>query len=373
MPEDLVERLKHIEFNKTDYKVLGKLVDKAIEKGADVREEQSRLKDITMNAYEILARSDFIHRISQSDLDTEMRNRCTIGIDGSFQLTGGIAGLWFGPVACVRVFLREGMKSITNFDPEKDLDAEGDIIIIDERKCQSVYNEIEHRMLEFETKAIMMTVGNKDAILMIDGPVVDPPNYKEPSYVKYRCDSIKNCLANDILVIGCVKRIRDNFLKKYAEANIANNDAERNVINKFPTDLHLMSYVFTYMRMQLGVDDVLFTKPIETSESTPFYKAYKDEGVRIFSFFIQKDLKSLILRLDIPSISNESQVDIGAREIAKLTAMWIYPEQGTPLPVYLAHEKCEVRKGCADVLYEEILTRMRATDPFNQIASLNLR
>jgi hypothetical protein len=305
-----------------------------------------------------------------------MKTKCTIAIDGSYQLTGGIAGLWFGPVAVVRIFLRKGIESIKTFDVEKDLDAEGDIFIIDERKLPlhtSVYSEIERRMLEFETKAIMITARNKNSILMIDGPIVDPPMYKEPNYVRYRCDAIKNCLANDIVMIGCVKRIRDNFLKKYIEDNIAETEIQKDQIREFPTDLHLMSYIFTYMRMQLGMDGVLFTKPIEIiSEYTP-HKAYKDQGVRIFSFFVQKDLKSLILRLDVPSVSNERRIDIGERELAKLFAVWAYPEIGTPLPVYLAHSKCEVRKGCAEVLYEEILTRTRATDLFNQIASFNLR
>jgi hypothetical protein len=373
MSEDLVERLKYVEFNKTDYKVLRKLVDKAIERGDEVQKQQNRFRDKTKQAYDILSQAGFICRLGKTDLDTQMKTRCTIAIDGSYQLTGGTAGLWFGPITCVRIFLREGVKSIEKFDAEKDLDTEGDIIIIDERKCQSVYSEIERRMLEFETKAIMLTSGNAGSILMIDGSIVDPPEYKEPSYVKYRCDAIKNCLANDMVVVGCVKRIRDNFLKRRIEDNIAKTEVEKNVIQEFPTDLHLMSYIFTYMRVQLGIDDVLFTKPIETSEDTPVYRAYKAEAVRIFSFFIQKDLKSLILRLDVPCVSNEGQVNINEIEIAKLVALWTYPELGTPLPLYLAHEKCKVRKGCADVLYDEILARMRATDPFNQIASFNLR
>lgn len=373
MVEDLVERLKYVEFNKTDYRVLKKLIDRAIEKGTFAQKQQIKLKDKTKAVYEVLNRNNFIQQINLSELDTKMKNRCTIGVDGSFQLTGGTAGLWFCPVTCVRVILRNGIRSVVSFDPENDLDAEGEIIIIDERKCQNIHSEAELRMLEFETKAIMLTSKNENSVLMIDGPVVDPPNYKETSYVRYRCDAIRNCLTSNILLIGCVKRIRDNFLKKHIEKNFVSSDAERSAIQEFPTDLHLLSYVFTYMRIQLGIYDVLFTRPIETSESTPTYKAYKDEGVRIFSLFIQKDIKSLILRLDIPSISTEDRVHIGEREIAKLVALWTYPEQGTPLPVFLAHEKCEVRKGCADVLYEEILTRMRATDPFTQIASSNLR
>jgi hypothetical protein len=373
MQEDLVERLKYVEFNKTDYKVLRKLIDKAIEKGGEVQQQQSRFRDKTKQVYDILSQAGFICRLSQTDLDTRMKTKCTIAIDGSYQLTGGTAGLWFGLLACVRILLRKGVESIKMFDAEKDLDAEGDIVIIDERSCQSVYSEIERRMLEFETKAIMLTAGDKDSILMIDGPIVDPPWYKEPSYVKFRCDAIKNCLNNGTVIIGCVKRIRDNFLKKHIEDSIAKTGVEKSVIREFPTDLHLMSYIFTYMRVQLGIDDVLFTKPIETSEGTPLYKAYKDEGVRIFSFFIQKDLRSLIMRLDVPCISDEGQVNIGETELTRLVAMWTYPELGTPLPVYLAHEKCELRKGCAEVLYNEILTRIRTTDQFNQIASFNLR
>lgn len=374
--QSLEERLKYAQFNQTDYKVLGKLVQRAIDRGKIIQDEQKMLGGITKRAYEIMDRGGLVKTLPQSQIDLgEFKTRCTIGVDGSFSPAGGTAGMWYAPITVVRVILRNGVDSLDTFNVDSDLEAEGDITLIDESHAENVNGEIIRRMMEFETKAIMLTASrNKGSVLMMDGPVVDPPTFGGKEYVKYRCDALKNCIVNDVLVIGCVKRIKDNFTKEYVKENFARTSDEGDVFHKFPTDMHLMSYVFTYMRTYRGVSDVIYTRPIETSDrGGPVYKKYKEQGLRLASMFVQKDLKSSILRLDIPLVSEETELRVDGEPLVRLVAGWTYPELGTPLPVYLAHEKCEVRKGCADVLYEEILTRMRTTDPFNQIASMNLR
>lgn len=382
LSESLEERLKYAQFNQTDYQVLGKLVQRAIDRGVDIQNEQKILGGITKRAYEILSRGSFLKTFPQAKVDLgEFRSRCTIGVDGSFYPAGGTAGLWYAPISAVRVMLRKGIDSLDSFNIDSDLEAFGDIILIDEAKLQkehyteNVNGEIIKRMMELETKAIMLTATrNKGSILMMDGPVVDPPTFSGKDYLKYRCDAFKNCIANDVLAIGCVKRIKDNFTKGYVKENFVKTPDETAVFEKFPTDMHLMAYVFTYMRTQLGITDVIYTNPIETSDrGGQVYKKYKEQGLRLACMFIQKDLRSSILRLDIPLVSEETELTVDAEPLVRLVAGWTYPDLGTPMPVYLAHEKCQIRQGCADVLYDEILTRMRTTDPFNQIASMNLR
>jgi len=374
--ESLEERLKYAQFNQTEYKVLVKLVERAMDRGKGIQEEQKVLGGMTKRAYEILNRGKFIQTLPQSKINLgEFKDRCTIGVDGSFCPAGGTAGLWYAPITAVRVILRRGVDSLKTFDADSDLEAEGDIVLVDERHAENVNGEIIRRMMELETMAIMLTASrNKGSVLMIDGPVVDPPTFGGKDYVKYRCDAFKNCIANDVLAIGCVKRIKDNFTNEYVEKNFKRTSDEASIFQKFPTDMHLMSYVFTYMRTNSGITDVIYTQPIETSDlGGAEYKRYKGEGLRLACMFVQKDLRSSILRLDIPLVSGQTELKVDAEDFVRLVAGWTYPELGTPLPVYLAHEKCEVRKGCADVLYEEILTRMRTTDPFNQIASMSLR
>jgi hypothetical protein len=373
----LDERLKYIQFNQTDYKVLGKLVQRAIDRGKTIQDEQRMLGGITKRTYQIMERSGFIKTLPHSEIRLgEFEKRCTIGVDGSFWPAGGTAGIWYAPISAVRVILRNGIDSLATFNADTDLEAEGEITLVDERHAENVNGEVIRRMMELETKAIMLTASrNKGSVLMMDGPVVDPPTFSGKDYVKYRCDAFRNCIANNVLAIGCVKHIKDNFTKEYVKGKFARTSDEQALFDRFPTDMHLTSYVFTYMRTSLGTTDAIYTQPIETSDQGgPLYKKYKDEGVRVACIFVQRDIRSSILRLDIPFVSPEqANFTVHAEPYVRLVAAWTYPDLGTPLPVYLAHDKCQVRKGCADVLYEEILTRMRTTDPFNQIASMNLR
>jgi len=374
--EGLEERLKYAQFNQTDYQVLGKLVQRAIDRGVDIQNEQKKLGGLTKRAYDVLDKGSFLKTFPQAKVDLgEFRSKCTIGVDGSFCPAGGTAGLWYAPISAVRVILRNGINSLDTFNVDTDLEAFGDITLVDERNAEDVNGEIIRRMMELETKAIMLTATrNKGSILMMDGPVVDPPTFSGKDYLKYRCDAFKNCVANDVLAVGCVKRIKDNFTKGYVKENFVKTQDETDVFKEFPTDMHLLAYVFTYMRTQLGITEVIYTNPIETSDrGGQLYKEYRKQGLRLACMFIQKDLKSSILRLDIPLVTEETTLTVDAERLVRLVAGWTYPDLGTPTPVYLAHEKCQIRQGCADVLYEEILTRMRTTDPFNQIASMNLR
>ena len=85
---------------------------------------------------------------------------------------------------------------------------------------------------------------------------------------------------------------------------------------------------------------------------------------------------SPVLRLDIPLLNppeDNSKTDETVLQAVKATNIWTYPGQDYPLPVILAHEKCNIREGCAQVLYEEIITKSRTVDPYNQLILTQLR
>ena len=72
-------------------------------------------------------------------------------------------------------------------------------------------------------------------------------------------------------------------------------------------------------------------------------------------------MTSPVLRLDIPlldPLENNSKADEIVLQAVKATDTWTYPGQEYPLPIILAHEKCNIREGCAQVLYEEIITNL---------------
>jgi hypothetical protein len=105
------------------------------------------------------------------------------------------------------------------------------------------------------------------------------------------------------------------------------------------------------------------------------YKSYRKNGVYVGCLFFQKSVSSQVLRLDIPFLK---QLDPRSAEkmilhVIKAVSEWTLPGQDYPVPIFLAHEKCNIREGCAEVLYDEIITRSTATDPENQTVMTLLR
>jgi hypothetical protein len=81
--------------------------------------------------------------------------------------------------------------------------------------------------------------------------------------------------------------------------------------------------------------------------------------------------------LDIPLLnspnSNPEKTNEIVLQVIKAVDSWTYPGQDYPLPIILAHDKCNIRKGCAEILYEEIITRSRSADPITQLILTQLR
>jgi hypothetical protein len=127
---------------------------------------------------------------TKADIDPglDFSNHCSIGIDGSFFAIGGVGGKWYAPYAIVRILFDKGIKN----DPEIDVYASGIEEII-EQEYFSIEGEAGRRMLIGETKALDdWGDKNKESLIFIDGPVVDPPSYNNVSYIEYRCKRSKN-------------------------------------------------------------------------------------------------------------------------------------------------------------------------------------
>lgn len=373
MPFDPYEILKKYEWNKTEPEVLRGLVEKAIKKGENIRQNLKKFRGLTSDVYKILEREKYISEIKVTEKDHEdFKNIFAIGIDGSFYSVGGVGGIWQAPISAARIIFENGIKSIPKVDVEAGIEE------IDERKDPNVDFAASLRMLTLETKALKQCAAkvdpNKKSVIFIDGPIVDPPNYKIKNYVERRCEAIKDLLEKDALIVGCVKRfIRSNILIKYISEKLAKDQNEKGRVNQFTSDMHLISHVFTkiFLSNETGV---LFTLPIDINDENKVYKAYSDEGVKVFSTFMQKNISSYPFRLDIPfKIESSKNVNTIIEEIVKITAIWTLPGQEMPLPVQLAHSKCSIRKGCAQVLYDEIMTRSTSSDVFENIIRARLK
>ena len=364
--EELKEFLKRIEFNKTEPEVLIKLIESAQVKGERAQRELKNLRSLTEKIVDTLQDKGFFfvnNKINENEVE-----KCAVGIDGSFQIVGGIGGKWYLFLSVTRILFKNSFES----EPEVEV-FWADIDEIDEQDYPNIGSVAEERMLTAESKAILNwgSKGIKSAVF-IDGPIVDPPfpirNNEE--YVNYRCEAFRVCLKNSIL-IGCVKRIRDKFFINYIADKFNIKEVEH-----FPSDQHLMLLLFTKLRQNISSGS-LYTKWVDLSEvDAHLYKKYKENGVYVVSFFYERDVKSKILRIDVPfTIPPSENVDLVNSTISKVVNIldyWTYPGQD-PLPVLLAHEKCNIRRGAAEILYEEILTKSRSLDFFDQLVASRMR
>jgi len=375
VPRSLDEIYKHYEFNKTEPETLSGLIESVIRKSDDIKKNFDRFRELTETVNKILAREDFIQSAILSSNNDFYKNIYCLGIDGSFQCVGGLGGIWYVPISCSRVFFEKGLYS------KPRVDVAADIHEVNEIENPNIEKEASFLMLVGETKALnevssKVSFPNK-SIIFIDGPIVDPPwfsrdgIYKE--YIKDRCDILKRCLQKNVLIIGCVKRIMGRYLINHIREHFTVNNDEKERVQQFISDAQLISYLFT----KISIDSptkTLFTNPIDVSHTDETHEAYLKEGLKIYTTFMQKDFSSKPIRLDLSLIcDDEENVFENTFKAVKISALWTFPGHNVPLPVMLAHYKCHIRRGCAEVLYDEMITRTKSSNLFDNIVNEKMR
>lgn len=366
--EELKELKKRIEFNLTEPETLVKLVEESQRKGEKVQKENKRLRELSQKIAGQFKEKEIIFREDKLPGNYEPLKICSVGIDGSFVVVGGVGGKWYAPFSIARILFEKGIES----QPIVDIYSAG-IEEIDEQKTPSVSSEAALRMMVGESKAIdNWGSKNIESLVFIDGPIVDPPSPQSKGYVEDRCKGLKKCLEKS-LIIACVKRSRDSFFKEYFKEELG---IENGWLKDFPSDQHLFAYLFTNYRFNNNYNKALFTRPLDISNHN-LYDKYRENGVYVITLFFQKDIGSKILRLDVPFLQPINDLKDGLEntiyKAVKAVNEWQYPDQYIPLPVQLAHEKCMIREGAAEVLYEEVLTKSRSADTIDQITMIQLR
>jgi len=369
--EDIYERLKKYEFNKTEPETLRELVKSALKKGNVVRNRMRKFKKLVENVRAVFEREELIRAIKvSSDEVSRYCDAYTVGVDGSFQCVGGVGGIWYVPISCSTIIFEKGLSC----QPIALIAAQ--IEEINENEHPNVQREASLRMLQVETKAINECVSkmdkNRKNIIFIDGPIVDPPYYSEEKYVQYRCDIISRCIQKNVSLIGCVKKAYGKPFINYVTRNVLKDETERERVKQFISDVHLINYIFTRLYLD-KTEGILTTAFVEISNEDKVHQSYLKNGIRVFSVFMQKDLLSNPIRLDIPlKTDSKNIVETIVEEAINAVYAWSYPGHNIPLPVVLAHNKCTIRRGCAEVLYEEIITRSVGSDPFDNMIKTKL-
>ena len=371
----LEEIYKRYEFNRTEPETLAGLIESVLKKSDEIKNNFELYRELTETMHGVLTRENILKKLELSPNDESYKEICSLGIDGSFQCVGGLGGIWYVPISCSRVLFEDGLGS------HPKIDVAADIHDINEIEFPNVEKEASFRMLVGETKAAneWLSKGSlsEENVIFIDGPVVDPPWYSsEKRYVEYikdRCEVIKRCVENNVLLLGCVKRVMGRYLIKHIRDSLAKDDYEKERVKRFISDAHLVSYVFT----KLSIDSptsVFYTSPINVSHTDENHEAYLKEGVEVYTVFMQRDFSCRPIRLDIPVLpDNTADIAEKAIKTVKLSALWTYPGHDMPLPVVIAHYKCNIRRGCAEVLYDEMITRTTSPKMFDNIVRIKMR
>ncbi|MEM5855334.1 MAG: DNA double-strand break repair nuclease NurA [Candidatus Aenigmatarchaeota archaeon] len=368
--KELKEAIKRAEFNLTEPEVLVRLINSAKREGEKIQKEFKRMNSLVGKLNEEISKKMQFF-FTEPEIESE-EIRLALGVDGSNQIIRGIGSKWYVFLSVAGVIFVSGRDS----PPKVDI-FWADIEEFDESKNPFIKRSAEIKMLSIESKAILeYGTKNSNSVIFIDGPIVDPPFKYEnhDAYVEFRCNAIKKCIESNSILIGCVKRVRDKFFINYL---LQNNIKD---VREFPTDQHLMLMLFTRFRSQEKVLGPLYTKWIDVTnlckEYTLPYDDYEKNGIFVISFFYERDIKSKILRIDVPlnfsPLENPVKVENIVSKVVKTLNYWTYPSQD-PLPVLLAHEKCNIRKGAAEVLYEEIITRSMSLEPSDQIIAAKMR
>ena len=362
--QEILEEKKRIEFNMTEGEILTKLIHDAHNLSDETKQLFETLDNAIGTILGMLSQKfgKFVIESKDSNLDSLQ----AIGVDGSFQVIGGMGGIWYVPLSSVRIIFKGGVEGSVE---SKYFATVRQIKAIDESQAKK-YSSYLMLLLESDEIERIANENFSNFYVFLDGPIIDPPFIEDNPYVlpnKYtqkRINAILGTLKNENRILGCVKRIRDRRLIEYLSSQFSKTSSKiDNLLNNFQNDLYLIATMFKHYRFSpnSGYTGPLSTILIPLRPSNEMENKYVKQGINIYYFFYQRDGRSPILRVEI---ATEGEIDNKEfKELLKALNYWILPGHGLPVPALLAHEKCTIREGCAQVLYEEIITEESTTSP----------
>jgi hypothetical protein len=254
----------------------------------------------------------------------------------------------------------------------------------EQANAENAYYELKMEMFKLEvkmmeecmSKIMEMYEDDREKIVFMDGPLVDPPTFPrrdqklresyENEYVKRRAETILDGIKNNILTLGIVKKIEGNSLV----SNLCSVDgAEHDVLQKLndytlATLIFKSQYISSFLRGLAKSEDeevILATKPYELPYNTD-YSVYKKYGLYIYSFYILprlKDPRKRVLRVEIPfdHEPSDAELETCAWKSAKYIAAAALPGHSVPTPVILAHKACTIPRSAARKVVKEATSR----------------
>lgn len=365
----LKKKLNKLEFDKTKSELLIAFIDKSGEAGIELKMHLNEVMKCSFDIRNDIKDQFKLYEIN-NDYNLHLKSMEVVAIDGSSNIGGQLSGKFVCLYSVARIHLI--IDDLNNIIPSEYY--WGDLEIIDSLDDIKIKQELETRMLQRETEAyedsidLFNPISDKPKIIFVDGPIIDPPTYKDIKYIKFRCTAIKKVINKNIFLMGCVKRIYGNKFCNYVKELITDVDLQ-NKISLYLNDNFLISSIFADYRKQRKYHGSLITNFYESKYiSDETGGKYLTNGIRIKSLFFQYSTKHKLIRIDIPFLKDfDGNLSEIYELIKKNLVEWSYPGIDVPYPVYLAHEFSKVRNGCAQKIYDDIISRNLSNKPIGQL------
>jgi len=367
--EELKRLIRRIEFDKTDYELLCDLIERAEELGTVERKRLERLSKTSSKLSDIFLNKRLILPLNIDPGDIKEAASCSAwGVDGSCQVLKGFGDSWFVFLSAARVHMCQGLYGDVIIRVGGEIKR---IEVPEDREAGRIATEL---MMHMEVKQIQNVAreatqyASGKAHLVIDGPIIDPPWLADEDYVAKRVKAIEKCLAGGITVVGFVKRPYGHaFLSQLRESEEL-KDGLGELIKSYRSDVSLLAPLM-YAAMKKTKSELIITIPLEMPASVgtfiPAHETYEKHGLKVYYCYYKFGLRRNVYRLEIAEaetrrISDESELIEIFRNTAITMAGLTPPGIEYPLPVLLAHDKCNIRRGAAETLYYDIIARALA-------------
>lgn len=379
--EELLRReLNRLDFNKLEPEALTEFVSLSTEESKKMKQTASKYRESAKIALELLKSKNLIHKLDLQNEDLEKSaNTFTDAVDGSMQKYPKPDGGWLYFYSVARIRYPQGY----NFNVDvKITPTIKTINIIDQKGAGA---EAEEFMMNMETEALKFAVQSRkkenSGIMFLDGPIIDPPFNAEKEYVNRRTFACKEGFVRDIQLIGIVKRIQGILFINQYKSYFSNKDSVH--FENLMSDKNFAVYVLTNF-LENDKESIAYTEPIIMSESNTAgttagkegrkaAEKYHEGGVDVVTFLMLNGYVTSPIRVDVavPDASKANRLDVAENAI-KHIVRWAAPGRHLPVPVILAHEKCNIGQGAAEILFTEFISGSKSDNEAENIIQMKM-
>jgi hypothetical protein len=289
------------------------------------------------------------------------KNALAIGIDSSSQPPLRILSTYYSPITSALVYF-DGINKVI-------FDSDAPCNIFEETNLtpEDALRRVREEMYRCEVSAIMRVssstlfksaIGKKEILLMIDGPIIDPPNKKlYEGYVRERVNALLACKEGGALVMGCVKNLEGCFFLKFIDSQEELRELAI-IAEGFGSDSQLIPFIFSTLYSEGYALEAIPIKRTEPKWLIDEYEKFGLDGV----YRIYLTLGGGGTYIAVEYIANDDDAVKIGKKVSDAVRAWWMPGTKIPLPVLVAHSRCNIKRGAAEYLYRELLTRALSSE-----------